>query len=476
MKNKLTFLITLLLSSFITKSMAQDNQHTTNKSVDQKIELLTQAYFYGYPLLTMGETFKVSTNIVTSNHFKGKAPINQLACLYPFPKADFKGVVRPNLDTYYNIVYADLSEEPLFIQIPATKRYYLIPVLNAYTDVISTLGSRTTGQGELNIVLVGPNYTGDLPKDVTIIKSETNLNWLLGRVQVTDDKDGKKEVKNFANKIIVRPLSERNNKNYKVPEGNFKEENNFVPMQVVDNLNVTDYFNKMMALMVSNPPLAADTDFITQLKEVGITAGGTFDLSQFTAEEQATIQEIPAKAQAIFKQITARPKAESLQNGWFVTTTGLGKYGTNYAFRAYVTKIGFGANLGEDAVYPNTAVDVDGNLLNGSNKYILHFAADKLPPVEGFWSITMYDKTGFLVENSIDRYNLGDKKDMVYNKDGSLDIYIQKDAPKGHEKNWLPSTKEGVDFELTFRMYWPKEEVLNKTWTMPGIKKVVDNK
>ncbi|AZQ60797.1 DUF1254 domain-containing protein [Flammeovirga pectinis] len=475
MKNKFTLLITLFLTSFIFKSMGQNNQ-LNSKSVDTKMELLTKAYFYGYPLLTMESTFKVATNTVESNHFKGRSPLNQLASLYPFPKADFKGVVRPNLDTYYHLVYADLSEGPLYIEFPATDRYYLVPILNAYTDVISTLGSRTTGQGKLEIALVGPNFKGELPKDVTVIKSETDLNWLVCRVQVNDDKDGKKEVKSFANKIIVRPLTERNNKKYKAPEGNFVEQNNFVPMQAVDNLNVTDYFNKMMTLLVTNPPLAADKTFIEQLKEVGITPGGTFDISTFTTEEQAKIQKIPATAQEIFQQLTARPKTKTMQNGWSVTTTGLGEYGTNYAFRAYITKIGFGANLGEDAVYPNAAIDVDGNNFNGSNNYVLHFDADKLPPVDGFWSITMYDKSGFLVPNTIDRYNLGDKKDMNYNEDGSLDIYIQKDAPEGHEKNWLPSTTEGVEFELTFRMYWPKKEVLNKTWTMPGVKKVVDTK
>ena len=161
-----------------------------------------------------------------------------------------------------------------------------------------------------------------------------------------------------------------------------------------------------------------------------------------------------------------------MQNGWFVNTSGLGEYGTQYVLRAYITKIGYGANQAVDAVYPNSAVDIDGENYNGSNAYVLHFDKDKLPPIKGFWSITAYTKKGFLVDNSINRYNLGDLKDLEYNEDGSLDIYIQYESPVGNEKNWLPCTPPGEEFELTFRMYWPETNILDRTWEMPGVQKV----
>ena len=162
-----------------------------------------------------------------------------------------------------------------------------------------------------------------------------------------------------------------------------------------------------------------------------------------------------------------------MQNFWMVITSGLGEYGTNYGLRAYVTHIGFGANQACDATYPNSARDSDGNNYNGSHQYVLHFNADALPPVRAFWSITAYTKEGFLVPNDINRYNLGNKKSpLTYNEDGSLDIFIQREAPETLETNWLPSTPAGEEFELTMRMYWPEESVLNREWQMPGVVKI----
>ena len=289
---------------------------------------------------------------------------------------------------------------------------------------------------------------------------------------VKNYEDGKKEVINFQNKLISRPLSERNNTNYKTPKGKVDSSLHFIPMDAVDNLDITTYLNKMMALMVNNPPTKADQALMTKLKSIGIMPGGKFDINQFSKEQQTKIKEIPQVIQQQFAQMIAKPKTNLMQNGWMVNTSGLGEYGTNYALRAYVTKIGYGANTPEDAIYPNSAADINGNNYNGTNKYLMHFDADKLPPAKGFWSITLYNKKGFLVDNAIDRYNLGDQKDLIYNKDGSLDIYIQTEIPKEKGKNWLPAPQPGQEFELTFRIYWPKASVINRTWQMPGVKKI----
>ncbi len=457
-------------------SPQSENASTQNAESDvpTAVEILGQAYLYGYPILTMDYTHKVSTNVVEPNAL-GKAPLNQFGGMKQFPKAGFKAVVRPNLDTYYSLIYADLKETPLYVYIPATERYYLIPILNAYGDVVKSLGSRTTGQGDLHLALVGPDYDGEIPEDLMVVKSNTNLNWLLGRVQVSNDEDGKDEVANFQNKLIARPLAERDNADYVAPKGTVNPDYKVVPMQAVDNLSIADYFNQMMALMVNNPPQEGDEKMVAAMKSVGIVPGGTFDISQFSEEEQAQIQKIPTFIQKKFAEMTAKPREELMQNGWNVNTSGLGEYGTNYALRAYVTKIGFGANTAEDAIYPNSAIDTDGNNYSGDNNYVLHFDADKLPPAKGFWSLTMYDKEGFLVDNAIDRYNLGNKHNLTYNEDGSVDIYIQYEEPK-MSSNWLPSPPPGQEFELTFRMYWPEEEVLNRTWQMPGVVNMSDVK
>lgn len=448
------------------------DQKSLEKKDDAAVKLLTQAYLYGYPVMTMDYTHKVSTNVVKPDG-RGKAPLNQWAGMTTFPKAGFTAVVRPNLDTYYSLVYADLSDGPLYLYIPETDRYYLMPILNAFGDVIESVGSRTTGQGALEIAFVGPDYKGPIDDDLMVIRSSTNLNWMLGRVAVKNDEDGKSEVANFQNRLISKPLAERANKNYLAPEGKVNPEyTEMVPMDAVDDMDISQYFNEMMALLANNPPYKADKKLMKALKKVGIEPGGTFDLSQFSMEQQKQIKAIPKLVQNGFQKMTEKPNEATMQNGWNVNTSGLGEYGTEYALRAYVTKIGYGANQAVDAVYPNAAVDANGEDFDSENNYVLHFDKEMMPPVKGFWSLTMYSKKGFLVDNKIDRYNLGSMKEMTYNDDGSLDVYIQAEAPKGKESNWLPSSHKGEKFELTFRMYWPEQEVINRTWIMPGVEKM----
>lgn len=451
-------------------SPAQDS--ITMSSAD-KVKMLEKAYLFGYPLLIMDYTITKSTNTLEPNSI-GQAPINQKATFDQFPTSDFKNVVKPNVDTYYSTIYLDLSKEPIYIKLPATERYYLIPVLNAYSDVFVSLGTRTTGQGEQELILVGPDYHGELPKDVKAYHSTTNLNWFLGRVQVDNDEDGKLERVNFHDKIVVRPLSEKDNDQYIAPKGTFDSKHNFIPMEAVDALSTEAYFNKMMSLMATNPFYPEDQPFIDSLSVLGITVGGTFDMNRFTEDEQKAIENIPSKIQQLFKYINENPSKNNTENNWMVITDsiGLGNYKTQYALRAYVAKIGFGANQSVDAVYPNTSKDVTGELLNGSNNYVLHFDAEDLPPAKGFWSLTAYTKEGFLVPNQAGIYNVGNKTGVHYNDDGSIDIYIQNEKPNDPNANWLPSTKDGVGFDLTFRIYYPEESVLNKTWVMPGVQKM----
>ena len=348
-----------------------------------------------------------------------------------------------------------------------------MPILNAHGDVIKSVGSRTTGQGAIDIALVGPTYEGEIDDDLTVVRSTTNLNWMLGRVAVKNNEDGKAEIAKFQSKLIARPLSERHNKNYSNTKGVINPDYlKKTPMDEVDNKDITTYLNEVMKLMLDNPGYPSDTPLFNKLKTIGIEPGGEFKLDQFNAQTQEMIKKVPAIVEGLFSKMTANPPSENLQNGWNVITSGLGEYGTAYFLRAYVTKIGYGANQPVDAIYPNSAVDVEGNTYNGSNKYVLHFDADHMPPVNGFWSLTMYDKKGFLVDNAIDRYNIGGMKDLTYNEDGSLDLIIQAEAPEKLKSNWLPSPKAGEEFELTFRMYYPKESVLNRSYKMPGVKKV----
>ena len=159
-------------------------------------------------------------------------------------------------------------------------------------------------------------------------------------------------------------------------------------------------------------------------------------------------------------------------NNWMFPVDKMGFYGTDYEHRAFIAFIGLGANLPEDAVYPNTSVDEERNPIIGENNYILHFDKDKLPPVNAFWSLTAYNDKDFLIANPINRFALGDRDNLTFNTDGSLDIYIQNTDPGGDKtSNWLPSTKEGLT-NITLRLYWPKKATLDGTWEVPAIRKI----
>ncbi len=161
--------------------------------------------------------------------------------------------------------------------------------------------------------------------------------------------------------------------------------------------------------------------------------------------------------------------SRNIENGWIVAEA-LGRYNTNYLARAGIAYYGIGANIPEDSMYPTAFTDSEGKLLNGSNGYILHFDRLQIPPVKGFWSVTLYGKDGYFVANPLDRYALGDRSNLKFNRNGSLDIYIQHDSPGiEHESNWLPAPAD--DFNLTMRLYWPKERILKGLWQPPQVKK-----
>jgi hypothetical protein len=222
--------------------------------------------------------------------------------------------------------------------------------------------------------------------------------------------------------------------------------------------------------MKANPPAAADAQELVKFKKIGIIPGKDFDVSKFDPDFAKHVPQVS------FDRILAQlklNKAVEHYNGWLYTTkTGL--YGTDYLMRALVAAIGLGANRPQDAVYPASREDADGEAYNGAHKYVMRFPKGLLPPARGFWSLTMYDSQFFFVANPINRYSISARQDLKANPDGSVDLYIQKESP-GPEKesNWLPAP-DGK-FQLMLRLYWPSEHnpsILNGSWKIPPVKKV----
>jgi hypothetical protein len=242
------------------------------------------------------------------------------------------------------------------------------------------------------------------------------------------------------------------------------------PHRAVDKMSAQTYFQYAADLLRINPPHASDVEFVERMKRVGFVPGQPFDLTQAPAEIRAAFEEAPFTGQKRMRE--NEWNATKHTNGWRINTNGIGVYGNDYLKRAIIAKTALGANAPADAVYPMTNWDSTGQPLSGGHyRYVLHFEKEELPPVNAFWSVTVYKDDGFPATNGIDRYAIGDRDPLTYNPDGSLDIYIQNESPgKDLESNWLPAPQK--PFNLTMRLYWPKEAVLNGTWSPPLVRRV----
>ncbi len=425
----------------------------------------TDAYIFGYPLVTMEMTRRVMTNTETP---KGsKAPMGQFANLRHFPGPSFRDVTAPNADTLYSVAWVDLSKEPYILHVPNERgRYYLMPLIDGWTSVFSSIGTRTTGTDPGNYALTGPFWQGTLPSGIKKYRSATNLVWILGRTYSSGTPEDYKQVHEIQDRYSLTPLSAFG-KSYSPPNGEFNPQID-MKTPVRDQVNAMDgvtFFNLLTELMKSNPPTSKDDPLIEKMKSIGIIAGVPLDLNQMDPSTAKAIQQAPTRG--LEKIMDQEAQAENQVNGWNISLM-TGSYGTNYLQRAYVAAIGLGANLPRDAIYPYTTVNGEGNPLTGSKKYVLHFAKDGLPPVKGFWSLTMYNSEYFFVPNVLQRYALGSRDRLMKNLDGSIDLYIQKESPgKENESNWLPAP-EGP-FKLMLRLYWPQEEILSGSWVPPAV-------
>ena len=472
MKKSLTlFTVTITILILCGCSNTKKDIKKSTLTDDQIVEIATQAYVYGYPLVLIDFTKQVLTNVEEPTD-NGYAPVNQLSNYRSFPDHNFTTVVKPNVDTYYSSAWFDLLAEPMVLSVPETDRYYLLPLLDSYSNVFACPGPRTTGTKAQNFLLAGPNYEGVTPEGMTLIQSPTNTVWMIGRTKVLNTEDGATIVRKIQDGFKIIPLSSFG-KEYNSPKGVVSEEaKKIIPARNTDELPIDKYFNMMADLMKLNPPTEADKEIVEAMASIGIVPGESFSMEALSEELKGKLNMIPANAQKSFDETRTAIDPTKFINGWQVATEGIGSYGTDYHFRGYTAYSGLGANLPEDAVYPQIAADKNGDYLMSENSYILHFEKDEIPPVYGFWSLTLYNQKDLLAESTINRYSLGDRDVLNYNKDGSLDIYIQPLSPeKGKEANWLPTPEEGK-FNLTLRLYWPKEPVLNRTWNVPPITKV----
>jgi hypothetical protein len=461
------FLAAIALVSSVGAALAQGAAPAMQSTSAEEAQTIAQeAYVYLYPLVLMDLTRKQLTNLDPKTNPIG-GPANAFTHVRTFPPADMRAVVRPNFDTLYSSAWLDLTAGPMVVSTADTGgRYFLLPMLDMWTDVFAVPGKRTNGTGAASFALVPPGWSGTLPADVERINAPTSYVWIIGRTQTNGVKDYD-AVHKIQDGYKITPLADWGKAAAKVeqkidPSVDTKTE----PLRMVAQMPATEFFKYATELMKQNPPHATDWSTLARMKRIGIEPG-KFDGTKIGTDVLAQ-----GAAAGLERMRDKAPTLARVTNGWQMNTDTMGVYGDFYLKRAIVALVGLGANQPEDAIYPLNVADAAGKPVMAENKYVLHFDKAELPPVNAFWSLTMYDEEGYQVANPLNRFAIGDRDALAYNTDGSLDLYIQNESPGADkEANWLPAPKSGK-LGLTLRLYGPKPQAIDGRWNPPAIESV----
>jgi hypothetical protein len=441
-------------------------QQPPSISADDALAIAQEAYVYFYPLMLMDLTRKQLTNVDPKVNPIG-GPANAFTHIRAFPPADMRAVVRPNFDTLYSSAWLDLTAGPLIVSTADTGgRYFLLPMLDMWTDVFAAPGKRTNGTGAASFALIPKGWSGQVPQGVEAIRAPTPYVWVIGRTQTNGVKDYE-AVHKIQDGYTVTALADWGKAPRKAeqkidPSVDTKTE----PMKQLRDMPAVTYFKYAAELMKVNPPHETDWSINARMKRIGLEPGRSFD------DGKVSVDVLTSGATAGLKLMRDKmPTLARAIDGWGMNTDTVGVYGNYYLKRAIIAMAGLGANQPDDAIYPLNFSDADGNPVSAENNYVLHFTKEQLPPVAAFWSLTMYDAEGFQVANPINRFAIGDRDALKFNGDGSLDLYIQNQSPGSEkESNWLPAPKSGI-LGLTLRLYSPRPQALDGRWNPPPIRR-----
>jgi hypothetical protein len=439
---------------------------TAQVSEQEAYEIVRDAYVYAYPMVLTDLSLRQQTNFVEPTGKLAQAPLNQFSHAREFTPPDWKVVVRPNVDTLYSPATLDLGPEPIVLSVPATDRYFVMPMMSLWTDIFAVPGTRTTGRNTArDFLIVAPNWRGAPPSGLEIIRSPTRIMNIGGRTQTNGAADYANVHKIQAGYKLT-PLSAWGKGTYTPPAALVDPGLDMVtpPPAQVERMDAAAFFARFAELLKDNPPGPFDYPMLHRLERVGFTAGRSFDLALAPPDIKRAFERGAADGKVSVTSLGEAAGGKGAK-GW-VYTTRSGAYGVDYSYRAAIAYCCLGENLPQDAVYPSLAVDSEGRQLDGRYNYTLHFAKGKLPPVDAFWSVTAYDAVGYLIPNTINRQALGDRDRLVSGGDGSIDLYIQAASPgPASQTNWLPVAK--APFTLLIRLYSPKSEVLDGSWSPP---------
>ncbi|MET4605358.1 hypothetical protein ABIB90_004853 [Bradyrhizobium sp. JR4.1] len=450
--------------------------HAQAVTPEEARQIAESAYIYGYSLITTYVTQVQMSNVPKVEGLT--APTGQFINVPRYPPADYRGVSAPNADTLYSLGWLDLTEPQVFSHPEMGNRFYLFELTDLWMSDSESSPSRRTADGKpANYLFTGPGWKGEVPAGMTQFPMATRYMVILGRTYADGTEQDYKAVNGLQAQYKITPLSSWGKPYTPVappvnPNPGFSMTDK--PQPLIIAMGTEGYFDLMAKLMGGDaPPAAGDGPILASMAKIGIVPGKPFEMSRLDPAVQAALKDIP---QSALKKIEDNKAAlGEIMNGW-VVTKGLGTYGPDsYMKRAVVAAFGWPANQQRDAVYPYTETDSTGQKLTGANKYTLTFAKDATPPVNGFWSITMYmiDQGWWFVPNPLNKFTVSLRDNPKFNADGSLTLYFQNESPgKDKEANWLPAPKG--EFIPMLRMYWPKDEspsILNGSWKPPAVQK-----
>ncbi|MEU7023860.1 DUF1254 domain-containing protein [Streptomyces sp. NPDC046203] len=428
----------------------------------------TDVYVFGYPLLLMDITRQLQTNTVEVTD--ELALPNQFCHHGKLPDPAMKIVVRPNLDTLYSQAWLDLSDEPMVLSVPDMPgRYWLMQILDSWTNTCENPSSTNSGTSETHDYLVtGPGWSGDT-HGLTQLPMPTDTAWIIGRIEVHDDAD-QKNVQELQKSLTLTPLSAWVAGTYTPSPGTYTPspgtfdpaiDMETAPAEQVTGLGARDFFDRLCALLATNPPSPDDPDAMAEFATIGIVPGGDVDTlgtDDLEAAKSAALARIGGHA------------GPAPVNGWEFFTSDIGAYGTDYDQRAYIAMTELGANLPADALYPGITVTADAGTAHRA--FTLTFPAGQTPPVDAFWSLTAYDADGFLIANDADIYSIGHRTPApvpdATTGDTVLLIQDQDPGTPLNATNWLPVPADAT-FALTLRLYAPRPPALDGTWEPPAL-------
>jgi hypothetical protein len=449
--------------SLLALQPASAAEPTTGPTID---DVAVNAYLYFYPLVSMDVSRLQATNIEPGKMLL-RGPANMFNNAPAFPPADFRLVVRPNFDTLYSTAFLDMTKEPMIVSAPDTNgRYYLLPMLDMWTDVFASPGWRTTGTKAQDFLVAPKGWNGVVPSGMTRIEAPTRIVLIIGRTK-TDGPADYAAVHEIQAGFKITPLSQWG----KPPTpGEVKIDPNVdmktPPKIQVDTMEGKKYFTYAAELLKTIPPHLTDEPIIAQMRRIGIEPGKSLDFDALDPVAKKALELAPNAAQQLMAWKV--PTLARVVNGWSMNIDTMGVYGNYYLKRALVAQFGLGANLPEDAIYPLNLADSTGKPLDGANRYTIHFDKGQTPPVNAFWSVTLYDAEGFQVANSLNRFAVSSWMPFKYNTDGSLDLLMQIESPGSDmESNWLPAPRG--EFNLTMRLYSPQSDALTGKWNPPPV-------